>query len=39
MSSYAASLFTGLPKKAELTLTETRKLKFGTILLTYEPIR
>ena len=32
------SLFTGLPKKATLTLTETRKFKSGTILLTYQPV-
>jgi dihydrofolate reductase len=33
------SLFTGLPKKAELTLTETHKFKSGAILLTYEPLK
>lgn len=32
------SLFKGLPKKAELRLTETRKFESGTILLTYEPV-
>jgi dihydrofolate reductase len=32
------SLFTGLPKKANFTLTDTRKFKSGTILLTYEPV-
>jgi dihydrofolate reductase len=31
------SLFKGLPKKAELTLTETRRFKSGAILLTYQP--
>jgi len=33
------SLFKGLPKKAELTLTQTHKLISGAILLTYEPIK
>jgi dihydrofolate reductase len=33
------SLFKGLPKKVELTLTKTRKFKSGAILLTYEPVR
>ena len=32
------SLFEGLPKKADLTLTETRKFKSGKILLTYKPV-
>lgn len=32
------SLFTGLPTKAELTLTATRTFKTGTILLTYAPL-
>lgn len=31
------SLFTGLPHKAELTLTDTRKFKSGAILLSYKP--
>jgi dihydrofolate reductase len=33
------SLFTGLPKKAELRLTETHKFKSGAILLTYVPVK
>jgi dihydrofolate reductase len=33
------SLFAGLPKKAELTLTETRQFKNGTVLLTYAPVQ
>ena len=33
------SLFKGLPKKADLSLRETRKFKSGAILLTYEPVR
>jgi len=32
------SLFKGLPKKAELTLTKTRKFKSGPIMLTYQPV-
>lgn len=30
-------LFKGLPKKADVTLIETRRFKSGTILLTYRP--
>ena len=33
------SLFAGLPKKAELSLTETRQFKNGTVLLTYAPVQ
>jgi len=32
------SLFQGLPKKADLALTETRRFKSGTLLLTYQPL-
>ena len=32
------SLFAGMPKKAELILTETRKFKSGAILLAYKPV-
>jgi dihydrofolate reductase len=31
------SLFSGLPQRAELTLTDTRKFKSGAILLIYKP--
>ncbi len=31
------SLFTGLPQKAQLTLTDTHKFKSGAIMLTYVP--
>ena len=31
------SLFKGLPEKAELTLTDTRRFKSGTVMLTYIP--
>ncbi len=31
------SLFTGLPQKVDLILTETRQFKSGAILLTYQP--
>ena len=31
------SLFNGLPMKAELALTESRRFKSGAILLTYQP--
>jgi dihydrofolate reductase len=33
------SLFTGLAKKAELTLTETRTFKSGVVMLTYAPAK
>jgi dihydrofolate reductase len=33
------SLFKGLSKKVELTLTESRKFRAGTVLLTYQPRR
>jgi dihydrofolate reductase len=32
-----SSLFKGLPKKAELTLVDTHRLKTGQMLLTYQP--
>ncbi len=32
------SLFEGLPKKAELTLTETHQFPSEKVLLTYEPV-
>ena len=31
------SLFKGLPEKAKLTLTDTRRFKSGTVMLTYKP--
>jgi dihydrofolate reductase len=31
------SLFTGLPHKAELTLTDSRQFKSGVMMLTYKP--
>jgi dihydrofolate reductase len=31
------SLFTGLPKKAALTLIEARQFQSGAMLLTYKP--
>ena len=33
------ALFKGLPKKAELTLTETHPFPSGKVLLTYEPLK
>lgn len=33
------SLFTGLPRKTELRLTETRQFKSGALMLSYEPLR
>jgi dihydrofolate reductase len=33
------SLFSGLPKKAELTLRDTRQFKSGVMMLTYAPLK